>query len=264
MKSISLISILLFLYNTAISCSCMGLGSFCHSHSYYAISASCVIVDTIPHGISMKVLHLFHGNENRDTINVFDLGGPYGLCNDSLTNTRAAYLGDIGDTMIISLHKIDSLKNNWDVIGDYRKEGFTCAEFKLRVENDTVKGLVSGNLPDCNYSNDCLKKYPYDAFIEDFPQKRLSCENWVSTNNPIKDRAFSFFPNPATKNVFVETSENGEIAIFNNLGQTLDLIELSSGQTRISVAQLPAGIYFLEFQSQNHNDRIIKKLILRH
>ena len=117
MKRICFLSFFLILFKVSSACSCGSFQSFCNSHTNYDLTANCVIVDTFPNGISMKVLYVWNGNENRDTINVWNIGGPYDMCNDSATDASAAFLGSVGDTLILALPKIDTIKKrmgcNW-------------------------------------------------------------------------------------------------------------------------------------------------------
>lgn len=260
MKHIILSSILLILFNGSLACSCFGGKSFCNTHSKYDLTASCVVIDTFPHGISLKILHLLHGSEIKDTIIVWDLGGPYDLCNDSLTDASAAFLGSIGDTLILALPKINTIKNAWDVVGDYRTPGFQCDAYHLRVINHTVLGFISGS-EFCSYLNNCLTSYNYNDYIIDFPIKSLICETWLNTNAPTNQELLDFYPNPAADKIIFTSSSKGTLAIKNHFGQFVDAVIITDDQTQIPTGHLPTGIYFLTFQTERNI--VTRKLVIQ-
>lgn len=260
MKHIILIFALLVLFNSTFACSCGGGHSFCETHANYDLTVSCIVVDAFPHGISLKVLHLLHGIENSDTITVWDFGGPYNMCNDSLTAASAAFLGGIGDTLILALPKIDTLKNVWDVIGDYRTPGFQCDAYSLTVVNNTVLGFISGS-EFCYHLHNCLTSYNYDDYLVDFPIKSLSCQTWLNTDELTTQELLNYFPNPATDKFVFTTTERGMLTIANDLGQFVGAVSITDNQTQISTDKLLNGTYFLTFQTERNS--VTRKLIVQ-
>lgn len=263
MKRLIIIAALLVSFYNGFACSCGPPESFCTTHTLYDLSASCVVVDAFAHGISLKLLQVFHGTEERDTIKLWDLGGPYGppgMCNDSTEHQYASYLGGIGDTLILALPKIDSIRYTWDVIGDYRTPGFQCDVYQLLVKNKVVLGKISGSAY-CSYLQNCLTSYNYDDFLIDFPIKRLSCQTWLTTPEALPNTALSYYPNPASDRFTFTTPQKGNLTIINNLGQWVESLSIMDYQTKIPTDQLPNGVYFLLFQTERHLER--KKLIVQ-
>lgn len=261
MKRIILISVAILLYSNALACSCGSVDSFCYTHDSFSITASCVVVDAFPHGISLKILHLLHGDESRDTITVWDKGGPYDMCNDSLSDASAAYFGSIGDTLILALPKIDSLETTWDVLDDYRTPGLTCTTYRLSVTNNIVRGFISGSSY-CYFMNNCVNAYDYDDFIVDFPINSLSCQTWVDTDELSPQERFRFYPNPASDNITFSTSDNGTLRLSNELGQVIAVFSIHEDETQIPTDQLKNGIYFLTFQTARSSTT--RKIIVQH
>jgi hypothetical protein len=248
MKYIILLSASLAFFSSTFACSCSSGQSFCNTHSRYSITASCVVVNTFSHGVSVKVINLLNGNENRDTITIWDIGGPYNMCNDSLEFASAAYLvGSIGDTVILALPLIDSVINSWDVIGDYRTPGFQCDEYRLFVKNNVVYGFISG-WKFCN--NDCLRYYDYNDFISDFPAKRLNCETWLAIDDFSSNNILTFYPNPTSSVITIKTAERGTISVMNDLGQIIDSFFVFYNEQQILTDKLAKGIYTLTFQTK--------------
>ena len=141
MKRLLLLLFVLPLFNAVIACSCSNINSFCVSHQSYNFSASVVITNSFPHGVSLKVLHVIHGTETRDTITVWDNGGPYNTCNDSL-EVRASNYGNIGDTIILAINNVSSTPNGaWQIPGDYVTEPMsTCNESLIPVKKQYYHG----------------------------------------------------------------------------------------------------------------------------
>jgi len=237
-----------------------GKQSFCDTHASFSLTASCVVVATFPHGISLKVLHILHNSESRDPIKVWDIGGPYNSCMDSLTSASAAHLGDVGDTLILALNKIDTISNIWDVVGEYRTPFLPCNVYRLTVANNTVLGFISGSM-DCSTTSSCLNTYNYDEFLVDFPTKSINCETWLSTDEPSSQKLLSYHPNPASDNFIFSTTESGTLTITNQLGQFIEAVSITDNQTQISTRNLLSGIYFLTYQTKRNT--ITRKLIVQ-
>ena len=62
-----------------------------------------------------------------------------------------------------------------------------------------------------------------------------------------KQKNFSFYPNPATKQILFESEDTGELSIANNLGQVTFQTFIKDKQTVISTDNLNAGIYHITF-----------------
>jgi Secretion system C-terminal sorting domain len=74
---------------------------------------------------------------------------------------------------------------------------------------------------------------------------------------------FSFWPNPAQKQIVVTTPQAGKMMLFNELGQEVANYTIKSGaQTTISVQDLPPGIYCLLFQTETY--KVSSNLIVSH
>jgi hypothetical protein len=256
MKKLFAVSFLLLLFKFSFACSCGQGKTFCSCHDDFSIAVSGVVVDSFEYGISIKILHLLNGIENRDTINVWDFGGPYDMCNDSASVSKASFLGNVGDTLIIALPKIDTIKNSWDIIGDYRTPGFICDEHKLRVVNNTVLGLVADHDYYCFYFNDCLWGYNYDDFINEFPTKILDCLSWVGVDEKINNQSTTIYPNPFTNQLHINTPKQSAYQVTDYLGKTV-----LSGTTdnAIETKSLAPGNYLLILK--NADDFIIRKIM---
>jgi hypothetical protein len=72
------------------------------------------------------------------------------------------------------------------------------------------------------------------------------------------DMQLKIYPNPATNNLFIESSEKiKSIKCFNNLGQSFDLINLSGG---VDISALSNGMYFLNIVTEG-DKKIMKNFV---
>jgi hypothetical protein len=245
MKHLFLIFALLVLFNSSFACSCYPGLSFCAHHSSYDLTVSGVVTSVFPHGMHVKILNVLHGTESRDTIIVWDRGGPYNMCSDSLGDAQAASGLLPGDTLIIALPKIDTVKSTWDVVGDYKKPDFTCDEFRLRVANSTVTGFISGTFISLACNN-CTYSYNYTDFITDFPTKSLNCQTWLGTNDVTASEPLSFYPTPFESSLSFSADFLNRIASITAtdiIGQTVPVVV--TGNTVSFPTPSASGLYLI-------------------
>ncbi|MEL6846508.1 MAG: T9SS type A sorting domain-containing protein [Bacteroidota bacterium] len=89
-----------------------------------------------------------------------------------------------------------------------------------------------------------------------------------STNTPLNDQiALSLAPNPFQQQTQLRytlqqnNTTNAQLAIYNYLGQQLELIPLSRNEGSIDIGhQLPAGIYFLQIQQAGKVSQSLKMI----
>ncbi len=69
---------------------------------------------------------------------------------------------------------------------------------------------------------------------------------------------FSIYPNPVSERLFLKnlTSENYSIKLYSILGQVISSIDFSSEE--INVAELTAGIYFIEINTNDGKSQVQK------
>jgi hypothetical protein len=72
-----------------------------------------------------------------------------------------------------------------------------------------------------------------------------------------KDK-FKVYPNPFNNLIFIEAEEDGEIIIFNSLGQKAIVKEIKKGKNEIETSTLEKGIYFVKFLGTKRVEKIIK------
>lgn len=83
---------------------------------------------------------------------------------------------------------------------------------------------------------------------------RPSAVNEVKNNYQIV-----IYPNPANRELFIESKSRGMINIYNQLGQALKVLNLETGENKIDISNFNNGVYF--FRIVTANATIIKKII---
>jgi hypothetical protein len=88
----------------------------------------------------------------------------------------------------------------------------------------------------------------------------------ININQVISNNSILVYPNPANNELTVSLANNCDnchIEIINLLGQSIKNILLTSTESKISVADLPSGAYYLKVKS-NGKEQYLQKLIVQH
>lgn len=252
-KNILLILIILVLPSLSYACSCFAVGeNFCttveRDTSVDLIVRGTKVKD-VHHGIEFKITEVYKGTPRANTITVWGDNGA--LCRYYTSNFED------GEELILALHDTD-LAGNWIVADpnhpdlekeeDYSLSG--CGVYWLRVDNNNVSGYI--NKPDWEEQT-----MPYDEFI---------AEGCIEVRAPIR---LYVYPNPANDLVNIDIWEiyidNVRFSLYNAMGQQLP-VEVEAVYTnlyRISVSQLPQGIYFLKTEITGFEPRTERIVIHR-
>jgi len=190
-------------------------------------------------GINFEILQILHGDETKTNIRIWD--GTDFNCNGPFS-MAASDFGDINDTLILILPQIDSLENRWDVLGDYRRPNNYWESPLLKVKENVVTGYISG-FPLAS----SISSYDYDAFITDWSING-NCSGLSSIGEPENRVDLIVSPNPASNFVRLVSNENLNslnVKIFNQVGKEVMSEQNFNGNSDISVADLPQGVYYL-------------------
>ncbi len=76
----------------------------------------------------------------------------------------------------------------------------------------------------------------------------------VSDNNH-----FEIFPNPANQKLYIESSKNGKLSVYNQTGQKVCDFKLVIGKNQIDISNYKNGIYLLKIVSDNKT--VVKKFV---
>lgn len=211
------------------------------------------IVAEIDNGVQFEIFEVLRGSESRTTVTIWD-DSPID-CNGTILR-EAMQLGELGDSLIIAVPRITLIENAWEVLDDYRAPFSISNTSSLQIENNRVKGYISGSFQ--NQVDDM----PYNDFISDLIEQE-DCALLVDTRDPFLETPLNVFPNPASSHLFVEIPTGHQqlrYQIYNSAGQiTLQGELLRSG---IELEGLPKGLYLLAVQSQEGIFRR-KKIIIQ-
>jgi phosphatidylserine/phosphatidylglycerophosphate/cardiolipin synthase-like enzyme len=213
-----------------------------------------------------------------------------------LTLTR----NDLGAT-IIAKHQggetvaciIENINDQGSEFADLTNAGVDAMQHTLPYDIHHKYGIIDANTPNSdpmvitgshNWStaaetvNDENTLIIHDAeianwFLQEFSQRYCELKGGSSCiyNPPIATEKVNsynlnvnIFPNPASDRISVQTmgSDLIQLSIFNSLGQKISFHELNAEISEISTAFLPAGSYYLIFQSK-HLQKSEKLLIIK-
>jgi predicted RNase H-like nuclease len=86
-------------------------------------------------------------------------------------------------------------------------------------------------------------------------------DNTVGITANLSKANIQVYPNPATAQLFVKTSELAQrISLYNVIGQNVKNIEQPALQNRISLEGIPAGVYLLTVQE---NDKVYSYKVMK-
>ena len=71
------------------------------------------------------------------------------------------------------------------------------------------------------------------------------------------------YPNPTINKVFISGFTKANISLLNALGRSLFSFEATQSPFYFNIEELPNGVYFVLIESENHHQRVIKKLIVK-
>ena len=73
------------------------------------------------------------------------------------------------------------------------------------------------------------------------------------------DNQLAIFPNPVNQELFLESSKNGTLTVYNQTGQKVSEFNLSAGKNKLNVGNLHPGIYVLLIVADNKT--VVRKIL---
>ena len=240
--------VLLIIANFGFACSFIFI-PFCSTVIEYDHNGVIVIgyiTEVDEDGINFEIIDLINGEETSTNIRIWD--GTDFDCN-GIHSMAASDLGAVGDSLILILPEIDTIQNDWDVIGDYRRPDTYGPTPKLRIKNNKVIG----------YINYYLDSYDFDDFVIDWNAGE-NCSMINSSKKTQLNENIKIFPSPALDVIYIETGEflkNTSVKIYNTRGQEIMTAWINGNNPQISIDNLNAGMYFIQIDGYEPK-RIIK------
>ncbi len=210
------------------------------------------IINQSSNNIQLEIIQKVRSCEELSIVTIWD--GTTVECNGPFP-ANVSDLGEVGDSVICLAQKIDSIENNWDVFGDYRRPIQFNYEGYLRIYDGQVYGLVDSTWGQINYldyiasltnSNECLE---------------IDCDIY-SANTSIAKEDINVYPSPTSGTLFVDLldSQTQSILIYNSTGKLIDTQQTSDIHHRIDVSHYSKGMYYMSIQSGQA--QTIKKFIV--
>ena len=233
--------------------------SFCAGYSMapddLIVSGQIIAIDS--DGITLKVLQVLRGEEEKDTIRVWD--GTDFDCN-GFFSMAASDLGEMNDTLLVILPKIEMLENTWDVIGDYRRPEFMEYTSSLSVQNGTITGLIQGlGIAPPSVQ---ITSMDYTSFINTWTTTG-DCSNISVSTEEIEKKPIEIrYNNPVKEYLDISvvggSNTGNRIKIYTGSGKQIKTEILSYDEVRIDFSRYPRGVYYVKVEEEKHSGKILK------
>ena len=270
MRKLLLIILTLIIFKS-FSCSPLPYSGFCYSFELYETVIKGKIIETNPELTKIEILKLYRGNENRDTILIRGIDSTYAV--DSLkpcADFDSIYLGtdvfgNINDTIILALNYGNSNHYYWETSADYSiPKSAYHTDYKLNINNDTVKGSIKWLEADSDFAGYSLRKMFLPDFDTLWSNGEMNCDQLLSKNEKLSTQEIIATPNPFKDIITVDINQDVEIFIYNSLGKEMKFEKsYQNNKMQIATPELEKGIYFLNIISSKNRDLVFSKKILK-
>lgn len=260
-KKLLLFAVLILLAFHAYSCTIVPR-TFCNSiqinQDYVVLTGK--ITSMSANGVDLEVIEVLRGEETRTTVRVwdgtdFDCNGPWDMSTNSL--------GQLSDTIIISLPKISVVENTWDVIGDYRRPDPYSFTSELQVRNGVAYGLIKGEFTAPDEFN--VLSFDYANFV-DVIMTNNECRDIISGVEDLEGFENITFANPITSTLEIQNvnaSTLQDIKVYSISGQLIKHQKIDqASDIKVDLHQSPNGLYVFEIvmrSGQRKTFKLIKK-----
>ena len=268
MKKLTLL-LAIFLVSFSLTNACSGSGetSFCgvnfNNPTWHVFIGKILVHDSLYS--DFEVIVKIRGIELRDTVRIWDNPSQFNSCvGGNEVNTE--FLGAIGDSILITLPKIDSVIR-WGTIGDYYRPLGIFEKPFLPIRG----GLIIGNLTKSHAYTNPPTPYIIDSIsIQTFTTKYNSsgrssdCDLFVGIpKNVIIQQNVIIYPNPSSGFFNIESEVKVKnIEVYNMSGsrynfanaKSFDLTNQRKNSTSsesLDLTNFKSGIYFLKVELEN-------------
>jgi hypothetical protein len=208
------------------------------------------------YGLDLEVIEMLRGEETKTQIRIWD--GTDFDCNDN-HDMSVQHIGQINDTIIISLPKIAEIENDWDVIGDYRRpDPFTFIS-QLRIENGIAIGLIKGDAiapPEFN-----IESLEYSK-LREFILSNNDCADLTSSTKDLIENDYVIYPNPSSSLILIDQGDYQEIKEVNLYSLQGKLLmrknTIRSIKIQLEIDHLKDGVYIIEMKNKDNSVQFSK------
>ena len=248
----------LFMISTSIACS-FNPESLCSSLSLLTgdLVVSGQIIGIDDDGIDLKVIQVFRGEENRETIRIWD--GTDFDCN-GFVSMAASDLGSINDSVLLVLPMIDSLENTWEIVGDYRRPHFMLHTTALNIKNNILQGFIKGvSIAPPQFR---ISSMPYPEFLASWNMFGDCSDINVSTEDLQNQKIDLSYNNPISSSVNI-TFSNGNnmrktLEVFSMQGTKIETIETNDTALEIDFSNYTKGMYLIRIVNSRKESTLLK------
>jgi len=196
-------------------------------------------IEVIDDGVRFQIFDVLTGNETEEVVTIYDQL-PF-ECNGTFF-LDAIVLLPMDLEVIVSIEKVDSLLNPWEVIGDYRVSEYYTQNRRLLVED----GNVTGNITEPFQNSQSIS---FDEFVSKIQGGTATClildvedtyvDDVVALPNPVSDQLFLSYTDQSS--IWIEQAQ-----IYTQLGSRVELSVASDNS--LDVSHFPNGFYLIEVQ----------------
>lgn len=245
MKKLFLSTIMLLVYQQIYACS-FDTESFCSTLQAFPERNILLgqIVGEDSTGITVALLEVIRGEEERDTVRIwdgtdFECNGPWSMA--------AIDIGEIGDTVILMMPIIVDVENDWDVVGDYRRGNPYSYTPELRVEGELATGFIKG-IPGAPPSVNIFE-YDFSSLMSELANAG-DCTDIVPSRELKKQGLRTKVINPISSYItvhFLGESPCNYLRLYAQDGQLVfqEKIERGVQTFQTTLNNLPGGLYLL-------------------
>lgn len=260
MKKLILLTISIIIQIEILGCS-FNPETFCNTIKLFPenIIVHGVITAIDNDGLDLETIEIIKGTESKNKIRIWDATDFD--CN-GIHDMSANTIGNVGDTIVISLPQIAEIENEWDIIGDYRTPDPYIYYPRLKIQDGIATGLILGDAtfpPEVN-----LLEIELESLKEKLTEDG-DCSNLTSNISSTIISKQTKVINPVFSYLEIEFPEQGyfsQISILTMNGQELKTEFVSNQKSiQIQMQHFQSGIYIL--QMQNHNGLIEMRKIVK-
>ena len=233
--------------------------SFCTGYNMASndliVSGQIISIDA--DGISLEILEILRGDEEKETIRIWD--GTDFDCN-GFFSMAASDIGEINDTVLLILPKIDTLENTWDVIGDYRRPEYIKYTSSLTVKDGIITGLIKGlGIAPPSLQ---LTSMAYSTFINNWSISG-DCSNIVVKTEEKREKIIKLeYTNPIKERLYIRVLEGRDpvkrLEVYTGEGRKIKTIAPNTTDIQINFSEYPSGIYYIKLADRKNRRKMLK------
>jgi photosystem II stability/assembly factor-like uncharacterized protein len=169
---------------------------------------------------------IYKTTDGGNTWKSLNLGTPFAMHSLGFINPSVGFAAGSGNFSGLILHTTNG-GNTWNIL---YSDGDSSSVLGGVVFPSPCIGYVSGNMG---------------------TMLKIECASGINSIAPLNDD-INIFPNPASDNITIESSQQAIMEILNIQGQTVLQQQLQQGKTNIDISRLAKGVYILRL---NNNDK---------